>query len=76
MYWEIVFENLINKILLILSKNNQFDPSLEDGGVIVDHDLTHCGLMTQYGITYLGQHCFGLWLVAWRYPAITWTNVD
>ena len=29
-----------------------------------------------YGDTYLRQHWFRLWLVAWRPQAITWTKVD
>ena len=38
--------------------------------------LTHCGLVTPYGDTYLGQHWLRLWLVAWWHQAITWTNID
>ena len=38
--------------------------------------LTHCGLMTQYGDRDLGQRWLRYWLVAWQHQAITWTNVD
>ena len=38
--------------------------------------LTHCGLVTPYGDTELGQHWLRQWLGAWRHQAITWTNVD
>ena len=34
------------------------------------NSLTHCGLVTPYGVIQLGQNC------AWRHQAITWTNVD
>ena len=37
--------------------------------------LTHCGLVTPYGVRYLSQHWFRYWLVAWWHQAITWTNV-
>ena len=37
---------------------------------------THCGLVTPYGDTDLGQHWLRKWLVAWRHQAITWTSVD
>ena len=38
--------------------------------------LTHWGLVTPCGDRDLGLHWLRLWLVAWRYQAITWTNVD
>ena len=38
--------------------------------------LTHCGLVTPYGVRDLGQHWLRQWLVAWRHQAITWTNID
>ena len=38
--------------------------------------LTHCGLVTPYGDTDLGQLWLRYWLVAWWHQAITWTNVD
>ena len=40
------------------------------------NELTHCGLITHYGHTDLGQDWLRLWLVAWRHLAITWTSVD
>ena len=38
--------------------------------------LTHCGLVTPYGVGNLSQHWLRQWLVAWRHQAITRTNVD
>ena len=40
--------------------------------------LTHCGLVTPYGDTDLGQTLAQVMLpiVAWQHQAITWTNVD
>ena len=38
--------------------------------------LTHWPLMTPYGVTEMGQYWLKQWLVAWRHPAITWTNAD
>ena len=35
---------------------------------------THWGLVTPYNVGDLGQHCYRLWLVAWRHQAITWTS--
>ena len=36
----------------------------------------HCGLVTPYVNTDLGQHWLRQWLGAVRHQAITWTNVD
>ena len=45
--------------------------------IVVDLRLsTHWGLLVPYGVGDLGQHWFRQWLVAWRYQAITRTNVD
>ena len=38
--------------------------------------LTPWGLVTPYGDRDLGQHWLRQWLIACRYQAITWTNVD
>ena len=38
--------------------------------------LTHCGLVTLYGVIELGQYWFQWWLGALWHHSITWTNVD
>ena len=38
--------------------------------------LTHRSLVSPYGVIYLGQHWFRLWLGAWWHQGITWSNVD
>ena len=38
--------------------------------------LTHSDLVMRYGINDLSVNWLRLWLVAWRYQAISWTNVD
>ena len=38
--------------------------------------LTGYGLVRPYGDINLCQHWLTYWFVAWRYHAITWTNVD
>ena len=39
-------------------------------------ELTHCSLVTPYGVRYLGQDRFRQWLGACRHRAIIWTSVD
>ena len=38
--------------------------------------LTHCSFVAPYDKMDLDQHWLRWWLAAWRYQAITWTNVD
>ena len=38
--------------------------------------FTQCSLVTLNGEIDLGDHWWKLWLIAWRYEAITWTNAD
>ena len=40
------------------------------------HTSTHCGLVTPNGDINLSQHWPMQYLVVWRHPNITWTNVD
>ena len=61
---------MLIKLLVACVLRLQFLPHLSEG-----NELTYCSLVMPYGVIELGQHCFMLWLVAWRHQANTWTNV-
>ena len=44
--------------------------------ITVIFHLTHCGLVTPFGVLELGHNGPRQWLIARRKRAITWTNVD
>ena len=52
--------------MCVLNKDSHF----------TNDSFTHCGLVTLYGDTDLGQYWLGWWFVACRHRAIDWTIVD